>query len=199
MSLKQFNPRTAVLLVFMVVSAIIRILFSMEPTMSPIATFTPLGAMALFSGAYFNKNVKAYLFPLLTLWLGDVFLNRFMYYHEWRFLYEGFYWTYGAFALMVLVGQKLFKKVTISNVILASLVATLIHWIGTSPGCFMVANSMYPKTWGGYFTSLVAAIPYERNFLIGTLAYGGIFFGTFEWLQRKYISLQVTGHRLQGS
>jgi hypothetical protein len=191
MSLKQLNPRTTVLLAFMVATAAMRILFSMEPTITPIATFTPLGAMCLFSGAYFSKGFKAYLFPLLTLWLGDVILNRFMYYNEWRFFYEGFYWTYGAFALMVLAAQLLFKKVTVANFIIGSLVATLIHWIGTSPGCFMVANSMYPRTVEGYFTSLVAAIPYERNFLIGTLAYGGFLFGGFEWLQRKYTSLQV--------
>src|SRR5690349_11451626 len=114
MSLKQLNPRTTVLLVFMVATAATRILFSMDPTMTPIATFTPLGAMALFSGAYFSKGFKAYFFTIITLWLGDVILNRFMYYHEWRFLYEGFYWTYGSFALMVLLGQKLFKKVTVT-------------------------------------------------------------------------------------
>lgn len=192
MSLKQLNPRTTVLLVFMIATAAMRILFSMDPTMTPIATFTPLGAMALFSGAYFSKGFKAYFFTIITLWLGDVILNRFMYYHEWRFLYEGFYWTYGAFALMVLLGQKLFKKVTVTNVVLASFIATLIHWIGTSPGCFMIANSMYPKTWGGYLTSLVAAIPYEWNFLLGTLAYSTVLFGGFELLKRKYASLQVS-------
>ncbi len=49
---------------------------------------------------------------------------------------------------------------------------------------------MYPKTWGGYFTSLVAAIPYERNFLVGTLVYSGIFFGGFELLQRRFTALR---------
>jgi hypothetical protein len=50
---------------------------------------------------------------------------------------------------------------------------------------------MYPKTLDGYFTSLVAAIPYERNFLVGTLAYSGILFGLFEWAKSKYTSLQT--------
>src|ERR1051325_5377426 len=98
MSLKQINPRFLVLLVCMIVVAITRVLFSMDPSMSPIATFTPIGAMALFGGAYFNNNIKAYLFPVLTLWFGDIILNRFVYYHEWRLFYDSFYWTYGAFA-----------------------------------------------------------------------------------------------------
>jgi hypothetical protein len=191
MSLTKINPRTIVLLAFMIAVAAIRVVFSLEPTMSPIATFTPLGAMALFGGAYFQKNVKAYLFPLLTLWFGDIILNRVSYYGEWVFFYPGWYFTYGAYALMVLVGQRMIKKANVKNMVLSALVVTLIHWIVTSPSCFFVPNSMYPKTLDGYLTSLVAAIPYERNFLVGTLAYGGILFGLFEWVKSKYTSLQT--------
>lgn len=191
MSLKQFNPRNTVLFAFMVVVALMRIFLSAEAPMNPIATFTPLGAMALFGGAYFNNRIKSVLFPILTLWMSDIILNRFVYYNEWRFFYEGFFWTYGAYALMAVASRFIISKVTVTNIIMASLAATLIHWIGTSPGCFMVENSMYPKTWGGYFTSLVAAIPFERNFLIGTLVYGGILFGGFELLQRRYSALRL--------
>lgn len=191
MSLKKFNPRILVLLAFMLVVAVWRILLTEEAPMSPLATFTPLGAMSLFGGAYFSKSYKAFLFPLLTLWISDIILARMVYYGEWRFFYEGFYWTYGSFALMALAGQWLIRKVTVANVVTAAFVATLIHWIGTSPGCFVIENSMYPKTWGGYLTSLVAAIPYERNFLIGTLVYGGALFGGFELLQKRFTLLQI--------
>lgn len=191
MSLNKINPRTIVLLAFMIAVAAIRIVFSLEPTMSPIATFTPLGAMALFGGAYFQKNLQAYIFPLLTLWMGDIILNRVVYYNEWRLLYDGWYFTYGAYALMVFVGRRMIKKANVKNIVFASLVATFIHWIGTSPSCFFIPVSMYPKTWDGYLASLVAAIPYERNFLIGTLAYSGILFGLFEYAKRKYSVLQT--------
>lgn len=191
MSLKQFNPRNAVLLVFIVLVALLRIFLTSEAPMSALSTFTPLGAMALFGGAYFNNRLKSVLFPVLTLWVSDIILNRYVYYNEWRFFYEGFYWTYGSYALMAIASKYIIRRVTIGNIVIASVAATLIHWIGTSPGCFMIENSMYPKTWGGYFTSLVAAIPYERNFLVGTLAYGGLMFTTFEWLQRRYHSLKL--------
>ncbi|QEC40944.1 DUF6580 family putative transport protein [Pseudobacter ginsenosidimutans] len=190
MSLKQFNPRNTVLFAFMVVVALMRIFLSAEAPMNPIATFTPLGAMALFGGTYFNNRAKSVLFPVLTLWMSDIILNRFVYYNEWRFFYEGFYWTYISYALMAVAAKFIIRKVTVSNIIIASLAGTLIHWIGTSPGCFMIENSMYPKTWAGYFTSLVAAIPYERNFLIGTLVYSGVLFGGFELLQRRYSALR---------
>lgn len=190
MSLTKFNPRTAVLLVSMLVVAAVRVLLSWQPNISPMSNFTPVGAMALFGGAYFSKDVKAFLFPILTLWLGDIVLNKLVFYHEWRLLYDGWYWTYGTFALIVLVGQLLIKKVTVTNVVLASVLATLIHWIGTSPGCILIEGSMYPRTFNGWLTSLVAAIPYERNMLLSTLIFSGILFGEFEWLQRRYSALQ---------
>lgn len=190
MSLNKFNPRSAVLFAFMLVAAAMRILFSRDH--SPLTNFTPIGAMALFGGAYFSKTWKALLFPIITLWLGDLVLNRLVYYHEWRFFYTGWYWTYGSFALIALAGEWIIKKVSVKNIVIACCAATLIHWIGTSPGCIMIEGSMYPKTVAGYFTSLVAAIPYERDFLVGSLAYSGILFGLFELLQRRYSSLRHT-------
>jgi hypothetical protein len=184
MSVPTFNPRSAVLLLIIVIVAALR--YAAFTDMGPLTVFTPIGAMALFGGAYFKRNVQAYLFPLLTLWFGDIILNRFVYFNEWRLLYDGWYFTYGAYALMVFAGKRMIKKANVKNIVLASLVATLIHWIGTSPSCLMIANSMYPKTWDGYLASLVAAIPYERNFLLGTLAYSGILFGLFEWAAVKY-------------
>jgi hypothetical protein len=165
-----------------------RILFSRDH--SPLTNFTPIGAMALFGGAYFSKTWKALLFPIITLLLGDIVLNRLVYYHEWRLFYTGWYWTYLSFALIALAGEWIVKKVSALNIVIACVAATLIHWIGTSPGCVMIENSIYPKTVAGYFTSLVAAIPYERDFLVGSLAYSGILFGLFELLQKRYSSLQ---------
>ena len=37
--------------------------------------FTPLGAMALFSGAFIRDRRLAFLFPLLALFAGDIFVG----------------------------------------------------------------------------------------------------------------------------
>ena len=193
MSLNKFNPRSAVLFLFMLAIASLRIFFRFDQiSMGSLSNFTPIGAMALFGGAYFNKSWKAILFPILTLWISDLALNRLVYYHEWRLLYTGWYWTYLTYAFIALVGQWLIKIVSVRNIVFASCVAVLIHWIGTSPGCIFIEGSMYPKTWAGYFTSLIAAIPYEVGFLAGTLIYSILIFGGFEWLQKKYASLRLS-------
>lgn len=184
---QENNTQRFLLLVgFILLVGVSRVFMSVGHT--PLSNFTPIGAMALYGGAYL-KGYNKFLFPLLTLWISDLFINRFVYYNEWTLFYDGFFWTYGAFALMVLIGVYLMKKVTVKNFIVSSLVIVFIHWIVTDFGVW-AGTSMYPKTIQGFWMCLVAAIPFERNFLAGTVLYGSVMFGALEWLQAKFTSLK---------
>jgi hypothetical protein len=149
--------------------------------------------MALFGGAYFSGKGKAFGFPLLTLFISDLFLS-FTLFNELRsgLLYGGWYWTYGAFALMTLSGRWIIKKATVPSVLLAAIVAVLIHWIVSDFGVWLDGN-LYPKTAYGFLECLIAAIPYEWNLLAGTVIYGAILFGGFEVLKNRYTVLRVGG------
>ncbi|HEV3250847.1 MAG TPA: DUF6580 family putative transport protein [Puia sp.] len=190
MSIPRFNPRTATLYLLIVLMAATRVVFTLGFQHGPLGNFSTVEAMALFGGAYFSHKTKAFVFPLLTLWLSDLLLNRFLYYHEWRLFYQDFYWTYGAFALMVITGSLLLKKVTVKNILTASAVVVLIHWIITDLGVWL-GGTLYPKNAAGWGACLVAAIPYEGYILAGTLLYCAVLFGLFEGMQRKYSSLQI--------
>jgi hypothetical protein len=191
MSVPTFSPRNAVLLLIIVVIAGLRLISFMD--MGPLTYFTPLGAMALFGGAYFNGHVKPYLFPLLTLFISDLVLS-FTLFSEYRtgLLYSGWYWTYAAFALMAVAGKLILKEVTVPRVIMATLAATLIHWLISDIGACIVENKL---TLPFYVGRLITAIPYELRFLGGTAIYSAIMFGIFELVQRKYTSLRVTAER----
>lgn len=54
MSIQKINPRFAVLAIFMIAVAAMRIPNAAQLT--PWSNFSPIGAMALFGGAYFSKN-----------------------------------------------------------------------------------------------------------------------------------------------
>jgi len=190
MSLPKFNPRTAVLVFFIVITGALRVLAATGKHVYPLSNFTPLAAMALFGGAYFSSNLKAYGWPLFTLWISDILMNRFVFFGEWQLLYEGFYWTYGAFALMTLAGRLLIKKTSIRPILSAALVSVLIHWTVTDFGVWL-DSSLYAKTITGFIQCLVAAIPFEIRLMEGTLLYGAILFGAFEWMQRRYSVLAI--------
>ena len=111
MSVLKINPRNAVLLLIIVAMAILRI--ASFTGWGPLTVFTPIGAMALFGGAYFNGNVKPYAFPLLTLFLSDVIVMQLFFAgSEYRtgLLYSGWVWTYLAFALMAIAGKLIIRS-----------------------------------------------------------------------------------------
>ncbi|MEO6327545.1 MAG: DUF6580 family putative transport protein [Ginsengibacter sp.] len=185
MSLPKFNPRTAVLLLMIISVATLRVIFNFDRTISPLSNFSPLGAMALFAGAYFNKKWKAYAFPLATLFLSDVFLSLTVFKEYSSTLnYNIWFWVYGSFIFITMAGRWRIKKVTITSVTTASLLCVLIHWIVSDIGVWLYLNT-YPSTAEGYVACLVAAIPYELKFLAGTIIYSAILFGSFEWMQHK--------------
>ncbi len=190
MSLSKFNPRTAVLVFFILLTGALRVFAATGKNVYPLSNFTPLAAMALFGGAYFNNNLKAYSWPFFTLWISDILMNRFIFFGEWQLLYEGFYWTYGAFALMTLAGRLMIKKTSIRTILSAALVSVLIHWIVTDFGVW-VDGTMYAKTITGFIQCLAAAIPFEIRLMEGTLLYGAILFAAFEWIQRRYPVLAI--------
>src|SRR5688500_12683869 len=100
MSQQKFNPRTSILLLIVFSVAAFRLLTQYAEHASSFLSLTPLGAMALFGGAYFEGRVQPYLFPLLALFISDVVLC-FTVYAGFRegLLYPGWYWVYAAFAL----------------------------------------------------------------------------------------------------
>jgi len=187
MSVLKINPRNAILLLFILVTAAMR-LFAINGY-GPLTVFTPIGAMALFGGAYFTGNVKPFAFPLLTLFISDLVLS-FTVYAPFRsgLLYAGWYWTYGAFALMTIAGKLIIRDITIKNIVIAVIVSTLIHWLVSDIGGCLVENKFSLPV---YYARLISAIPYEWRFLAGTAIYSTILFGMFEWLQRRYTSLQT--------
>src|SRR5690349_19500842 len=68
--------------------------------------FTPIGAMALFSGAYLGRNGLAFAAPLGALLLSDLVLG----------FYPGMGFVYAATAAAVLVGWAIGRRRTVLRV-----------------------------------------------------------------------------------
>lgn len=169
------------------VVAVVRILTNLYPEYAVWLNFTPIGAMALFGGAVFT-TIPAFSLPILALYISDVVLNALVFHTDTIWFYPGFYWTYGAFALMVLVGRWLKPTQGVFNFIGGVLMVTFIHWIVTDLGVFL-ETAMYPKTVEGWMMCLAAAIPFERVFLAGTFIYGTFLFGGYYILTHPNVAL----------
>lgn len=149
-----------------------------------LSDFNPIGAIALFGGAYFTDKWKAYLIPLVTLFISDIFLNR-LYSGHWEILDNSTIIVYVFFITVVFMGT-LIKNVTFLNVFATSLIAVVLHWLITD----LPFGNLYPHTLAGYGQSLVAAIPFEKNMLYGDIVFCAILFGGFELAKSKYTVLR---------
>lgn len=137
--------------------------------------FAPITAMALFSGAYFNKKSFAFAIPLAAMFLTDAIIG----------FHSSMWIVYLSFALIVLIGMFMLKKVSIKNVVLASVTASLSFFIITNFGVWAF-GTMYPKNIVGLIECYIAAIPFFQNTLLGDLFYSGIMFGVFEFAKSKF-------------
>ena len=187
----RFNPRTLILALFIALVGFSRVLLPMLGDVWTLANYSAVGAIALFGGAYFSNNLKSFSFPVLTLLVGDVLLSQTIYKSDSSgLLYEGWYWVYGAFALMVLAGKLVMQKVNLGSFLAATFATVLIHWIVTDFGIWW-GSALYPQTLAGFWTVLELAIPFELRFLAGTIGYGVVMFGLFERLTVKFPSLRT--------
>lgn len=178
-------------MIFILVAGLMRILNAVEAT--AISNFTPLGAMALFGGSYFNPKWKAFAFPLLAFLLGDVIINT--------FIYGGVFGSpiiYLIFTLIVVVGMLMMRKVNVANIFSTSLVSTLIFWmiadfaVWARGGRDIRTNLPLSRDFEGLLQSYTQGFPFVINFFLGTLIYSAIMFGTFELIRRKYSLLTVS-------
>ncbi len=186
MSLKNLNVRNWVLFLIILVAASTRFI----PLLGDANwfNFTPIGAIALFAGTHFKNRWKAYAVPLLVLFVSDIFIN-YVYTGQWSLFYGGFAVVYLCFAIMVYIGG-LIKKVSVGSVLLASLAGVLIHWLATDIQPWL-NSPMYNKDITGYYQSLIAAIPFERNLLLGNLIFGALLYGGFELAKSKFTVLDA--------
>ena len=142
--------------------------------------FAPIAAMALFGGAYFSKKTFAFIIPLAALFISDLVIG--IYSYAWM--------VYLSFALIVLLGIVMLKKINVKNLIVASLSASISFFVITNFGVWAL-GTLYPKTPAGLMESYIAAIPFLQYSLIGDLFFVGLMFGVYELIKAKVPALQT--------
>jgi len=170
--MKKIAPNFWVITLMVFIAAFVRLL--PHPP-----NFAPIAAIALFGGAYFNKRSLAFIVPLTAMFLTDAIIGFYSY--GWV--------VYISFALIVLIGIVMLRKVTIKNVILASLTASVSFFAITNFGVWAL-GTLYAKTTSGLMESYIAAIPFFQNSLIGDLFFSGVMFGVYELVKHKVPALQ---------
>lgn len=162
--------------------------FRMVPHMY---NFTPMVSIGLFGAAYFSKKWQAFVIPLIAIFISDLFINNTIYAHThngFELFYNGFYWQYFSFALIITLGLLSLQKKSAFNIIKTTLISSVLFYLITNAACFY-NNYLYPQTIEGFILCMSAGIPFLKWSLLGDLFYSSVLFGSFELLKNKVPAL----------
>lgn len=158
--------RAVIIVCFIAFAAVVRIL--PHPW-----NFTPLGAMALFSGAKLGRTWKAFLVPLAALFFGDLFV--------------GLHWlmpvVYLSFALNVVVGIFFRRWQSFGPLAIAALLGATQFFLITNWAMWALGTT-YPKSLSGLLARYAAGVPLFRNTLAGDAFYAFVLFGGFRRMEK---------------
>jgi hypothetical protein len=135
--------------------------------------FTPVGAMALFSGALVRDRRLAFAFPLVALFVGDIFIG----------FYKLMPVIYASFLLSVLIGRWVQNHRSVARISGATLLGAIQFFLVTNFGVWAL-GSFYPGTLAGLAACYAAGIPFFWNTLAGDAVYATLFFGGFALAER---------------
>lgn len=151
--------------------------------------FSPVAALALFGGAHYRNRYAAYLIPLFAVWISDLMLN-FSFYGHFVAFYSGAFFTYAAFAVIVLLGSALLKKLTAGRLLVSALSASVIFFLVSNFGVWAFSG-MYTQDLSGLLNCYTAAIPFFRNTLAGDLVYSFAVFYGYALATRRVASFSI--------
>jgi hypothetical protein len=164
--------RTVIVLAMVLLAAVLRIV--PHPW-----NFTPIGAMALFSGAMIKDRRRAFLFPLLALFVGDLFVG----------LHVLIPVVYASFLLNVLIGRFVADNRTVVRLGGATFLAALQFFLITNFAVWALLGS-FPHTFTGLITCYALGLPLFGNTLAGDALYVTLLFGGFALAERFFPALR---------
>jgi len=141
--------------------------------------FTPVGAVALFSGAVIRDRRLAFFFPILTLFVGDIFIG----------LHRLVPVVYASFLVSVAIGFWLRDRRSVGRVTAATLLGAIQFFLVTNFGVWAFGLS-YPRNSAGLLACYVAGIPFFWNTLAGDAVYAALLFGGFALAERLFPALR---------
>jgi hypothetical protein len=145
--------------------------------------FTPIGAIALFGAAHFDRKAWALLVPFVAFWVSDLILNNVFlsaYYEGFVWLTDSFMWSVAAFALIALLGSRLLVSTKPLRLLASSLVASSVFFLVTNFGVW-ATGAMYAKDFSGLMTAYAMGVPFFWNTVAGDLFFVAVLFGVYEF------------------
>ena len=155
--------------------------------------FSPVIAIALFSGFIIKQKDMSFLLPLLALLISDIVIQ--ILYKQDLFPYAGFYsgqWkNYLVLMTATLIGWAL-KGRKYSSLLVGSIAAPTVFFLLSNFSVWLVTKEVvYSKDFNGLMSSYIAGLPFYKNALMATLIFLPCILLLYNYLMRKKVVLTV--------
>jgi hypothetical protein len=155
--------------------------------------FSPVIAIALFSGFIIKQRDMSFVLPLLALFTSDAVIQLLYVLDE--FPYPGFYnhqlKNYLILLVATLIGWAL-KGRSYSSLLVGAIVAPTVFFLLSNFSVWVSASEViYPKNFNGLMTSYAAGLPFYKNALMATLIFLPCILLLYNYLTRKKAVLTV--------
>ena|SRR6266550_2913745 len=138
--------------------------------------FAPIGALALFGGAYFSSKREALAIPLLSLMIGDAFTG----------FHKLIPFVYASFLVSVTIGFRLRRKRSAARIAAATVAGAFQFFLVTNFALWASAIGSYPRTADGLAACYIAGIPLFWNTLASDAFYATLLFGGMALAERRF-------------
>ena len=165
----KLNGKAILFVIILIVfTTICKYFFGPEPGWSG---FSPVIAIALFSGFILKERDKSFILPLLALFISDVVIH--ILYTWGLFEYPGFYsgqWKNYLILLTATLIGWLLKGRSHTSLLAGAITAPTVFFLLSNLGVWLATTeATYSKDFSGLLACYAAGLPFYKNALIATL------------------------------
>ena len=139
--------------------------------------FTPILAISLFTGICFYNRKYLLTVPLLMMFISDYFLG----------FHSLILWVYAPLLICLLIGIAARQYLSGYTVLYSSVLCSVIFFLVSNFGVWIIG---YPKTFEGFISCYIMALPFFKNTLIGTVMYSYVFLYAYSFLTTRTLVLK---------
>ncbi len=136
------------------------------------ANFTPIAALALFSGVYAPKRWN-WTFPICAMLVSDLIIG----FYDMRIMAA----VYGSLLLPILISHYIRKNPKFISITAGSMCGSLLFFLITNFAVWAY-SPLYPRTADGLAEAYIAGVPFFRNTVFGDLFWVSVFFGGYAFV-----------------
>lgn len=141
-----------------------------------IPDVTPLTSLCLLAPTVFSKRLSFALIAAILV-LSDLCLHFIFHYPAFG-LWSLF--NYSGWFAVVLFGLLLAQKQTLLRAVSFTIVSSILFWIWTNVGTWCT-TALYPHTLNGLMTCYIAALPFLRNAILGSVVWTSVLWICVSW------------------